>query len=81
MLQELPGGLSVSRCNELGDGELGGPVNADEQVELALGGLHFGNVDVKVPDRVAPELLPLGLVPLDIRKTGDAVTLQAPMQS
>ena len=80
VLQELPGRLSVSRCNELSDGELGCPVDADEEVELALGRLHLGDVDVKEADGVALELLPLGLVALDIRQARDAVTLQAPMQ-
>lgn len=47
VLQELPRRLSVSRCHELGDGELGGLVNADKEEELALGRLHFGYVDVK----------------------------------
>jgi hypothetical protein len=36
VLQELPGGLSVSRGNELGNGELGCPVDTDEEKELAL---------------------------------------------
>jgi len=47
VLQEFPCGLSVNRCNALSDGELGCPVDADEQVELALGGLHLGNIDVE----------------------------------
>ena len=44
VLEELPGSLSGSRCNELGDGELGSPVDADEHVELAFAGLYLGNV-------------------------------------
>ncbi len=72
-LKKLPGRLSVSRCNELSDCELGCPgdaheVDAHEEVELALGSLHLGNVDVEEPDGVALELLPLGLVTLDIRQ-------------
>ena len=80
VLQELPGRLSVSCCNELSDGELGSPVDSDEQVELALGSLHLGNVDVEEADGVALELLALGLVAFDIRKPRDAMTLQAPVQ-
>ena len=93
VLEELPGSLSVSRCNELSDSELGRPVDADEQVKLALGGLHLGNVpsrgllanrcraaDVKEPDGIAFELLASGLVTLDMRQARDAVPLQAPMQ-
>jgi hypothetical protein len=56
------------------------PVDADEEVELSFGGLHLGDVDVKEPDGVALELLPLGLVALDIRQPRDAMALQAAMQ-
>jgi hypothetical protein len=38
-------------------------INGNEQVELAFGRLHLGNVDVEVADRVALELLPLSLSP------------------
>jgi hypothetical protein len=69
LLQELPCRFSVSRRNELSDRELGRPVDADEQVELALRRLHFRDVDMKEPDGVTLELLPLGLDTLDIRKT------------
>ena len=68
MLQELPGAASVGRFNELGHSELGGPVDAHEEIELALGGLHFGNVDVKEPDGVTLELLALRLVSLESGK-------------
>jgi hypothetical protein len=56
VLQELPGRLSVRCCNELSNGELGRPVDADEQVELSFGGLHLGDVDVEEPDGIAFEL-------------------------
>ncbi|MBA3912050.1 MAG: hypothetical protein C0524_19755 [Rhodobacter sp.] len=35
VLEELPGGASVRCFNELGNGELGCPVDAHEEVELA----------------------------------------------
>jgi hypothetical protein len=69
-----------SRCNELRDSEPGCPVDAGEEEELALGRLHFGDVDMKEPDGVAFELLPLRLVSLDIRQARYAMTLKAPMQ-
>jgi len=62
VLQELLSRLSVSRGNELGHSELCRPVDINEENELALGRLHFGNVDVKEPDGVTLELLPLRLV-------------------
>ena len=80
VLQELPGGLSVSRCNELGDGELGRSVNAHKEIELAFSRLYLGDVDMEKPDGVAFELLALGLVTLDIQKTRDPMPLQAAMQ-
>ena len=45
----------------------------------SLGRSRFRVVDMKEPNRVALELLTLGLVALDIRKTQDAVPLQAAM--
>jgi hypothetical protein len=47
---------------ELGKGELRGPVNGHEEVELALRGPDLGNVDVEVADRVGLEALAGGLV-------------------
>jgi hypothetical protein len=46
----------------LGHRELAGAVNADEETEPTLGGLHLGDVDVEEPDRVALELLAPRLV-------------------
>ena len=62
------------------EGELGGAVDGHEQVELAFGGLHLGDVDVEVADRVALELLLGRLVAFDLRQAADAVALQAAMQ-
>ncbi len=80
MLQELPGRLSVSRCNELSDGELGRSVNAYKEIELAFGRLHLCDVDMEEPYGVALELLSLGLVAFAIRQARDAVSLKAPMK-
>ena len=80
VLKEFPGRLSVGCRNELSDGELGSAVDTDEGKELALGRLHFRDVDVEEPDRIALELLSLGLVTLDIRQARDAMTLQTPME-
>jgi hypothetical protein len=93
VLQELPGRLPVSSCNELSDGELGRPVDTHEEKKLSLGRLHLGDVDVdrasgsppvREPlaraNRIPLELLPTWLVALDIRQARDAMPLQAPMQ-
>ena len=76
-IMRLPGSLLSGNQH---DGELGSAVDADEEKELALGRLHFRDVDVKEPNGVALELLPLGSVATDIRKTRDPMTLQAAMQ-
>ncbi len=77
VLQELPGGAPVSLLNELGHRELARAVNADKEIELALGGLHLGDVNVKEADREALELLALRLVAADVWQARDAMPLQA----
>lgn len=67
VLQELPSRSSVGRGNELSDGKPGNAVDPDEEKELVLGRRHFGDLDVKEPDGVALELLPLGVVAQVIR--------------
>ena len=80
VFEELPRSSPVRLVDQLGDRELAGTVYADEQVELALGGLHLGNIDVEETDRVALEALTLWLVAFDIGQTGDAVALEAAVQ-
>lgn len=65
---------------QLDIGEFAGPIDGHKEVELPLGGLHLGDVDVKVADRVALELFLGFLVASDIRQARDAVALQAAMQ-
>lgn len=62
MLQELPCGLAICLVYQLRNRKLAGPVNADEEVELAFDRLDLGDVDVEEADRVALELLTLRLV-------------------
>ncbi len=50
------------------------------QAQLALGGLHFGDIDVEVADRIGLELLLGGLVAFDLRQPRYAVPGQAAMQ-
>ncbi len=60
-------------------GELGGAVDGHEEIELALGGLHLGDIDVEVPDRIGSELLANRLVAFDLRQVADPMALQAAM--
>lgn len=80
VLEELPSRSPVSLVDQLGDRELAGAVDADEQVQFAFGGLHLGNIDVEEANWLALEALALRLVALDVRQAGDAVPLEATMQ-
>src|ERR1700757_2730920 len=61
-------GSPRSSMVQLGEGELRGPIDGDEEVEPALGGADFGDVDVEVADRIGLELTLYALAVLDIRK-------------
>jgi hypothetical protein len=80
MFQELPGCPPVGLLDQLGNRKLAGPVDGNEEIELALCGLNLCDVQVKEPDRVALEALTLGFVAFDIRLPRDAMPLKAPMQ-
>ena len=70
----------VGLLYQFDDGELRGPVDGHEQIELAFGGPDLGQVDVKEADRISVKLLPFGLVAFHVRQAADAVTLQAPVK-
>ena len=80
MFEELPRCAPVSFVDQLRDRELARAVYADEQVHLAFGGPHFGNIDVEEADRVALEALPLRLIAFDVRQAGDPLSLEATVQ-
>ena len=61
-------------------GKFARPINGNEQIELALGGLHLGDVDVEEADRVAFELPLRGDVARDVWQARDVVALQAAVQ-
>ena len=58
---------------QLSEGELRGPIDGDEEIEPALRGAYFGDVDVEVADRVGLELALYALAVLDVRESRDAV--------
>jgi hypothetical protein len=41
---------------KLDEGEFAHPIDSDEHVELAFGGLHLGDIDMEEADRIALEL-------------------------
>ena len=54
--QEICGVASRDRLAELDKGELRGPVDRDEEIELALGGSNLGDIDMEIADRIGLEL-------------------------
>ena len=66
--------------HELAHSELAGAIDADKEIKLSFSGLHFCDVDMKEPDRVALELLTLWFVPFDIGQARYAVPLEASVQ-
>lgn len=73
-----PAGLRL----QLGEGKFARPINGDEQAtkKLPFGGLHLGDVDVEIADRIALELLLRSDVARDVRQARDVVALQAAVQ-
>ena len=63
-----------------GERELGGPVDRDEEGELAFLRSNLGNVDVEVADRVVGELAALELVAFELGQAADAVPLKTAVQ-
>lgn len=63
-----------------GEGELARAVDRHKEPQLALAGLHFGDVDVEIADRVAREAFLDGLVAFDLGQAADPVPLQTSVQ-
>ena len=80
VFQKFPSRQPVSLVDQLRHRELTRAVDADEQVKFAFGCLNLGDINVKKADRVALEALSLWLVAFDVRRTGDAMPLQAAVQ-
>ena len=78
--EEGRGRLGVGALDELHEGELRGPVDGNEEVELAFGSSHFGDIDVEVANRVALEGLLRRLIALDLGQATDAVAQEAAVQ-
>lgn len=78
--QEIGCDASCCLWRELGESELGSSVDGDEEVELAFGGSHFGEIDMKVADRIRFEFAFFWFVAFDLRQSGDAMALQAAVE-
>jgi hypothetical protein len=64
----------------LHEGKFAGAVNGDIEVELALGGLNLGDVDMKIADRIGLEFSLPRLVAFNLREAADPMPLQTAMQ-
>jgi len=69
-MAELCGNHLAGSLVQLDEGELTGPVDRDEQPQLAFDGLHLGDVDVEVADRVGLELALWLFVSRDLGQAG-----------
>ena len=78
--QEVCRSFSCGFLMQLGEGELRCPVDGHEEVELAFLGPDFGNVDVKVANRVFFESLLGWLISLHFGQPADAMALVAAMK-
>ena len=59
--QEVRGRAARHLLMQFDEGEFGGPINRDDEMELALSGSDLGDVDMETADRVGLELaLPRG---------------------
>jgi len=78
--EEGGSGPHVCFFGELYHSELRGSVDGHQQVELAFGRSHLGQVDVEEADRIGSEPFPASLVALDLGQAADAVTFQTTMK-
>ena len=75
IFEKFPGRLPINFPDQVCDSEFACPVDSNEEVQLALSSLYFGNIDVKKAYGIAFETLSFGLVSFDIRKPGYPVAL------
>ncbi|GBR61292.1 hypothetical protein AA100600_2648 [Gluconobacter thailandicus F149-1 = NBRC 100600] len=69
IFEEFPGRLPIGFFNQLCDCEFAGPVDSNEEVQLAFCGLDLRDIEMKEPDRGASEALASGLVSRHVRQS------------
>ena len=80
MAQEITGGAPFCLTMKFDVGELAGAIDRHEQVELAFGGLHLGDIDMEEANRIALEPGLGCLRAVDLGETADPMALQTTMQ-
>ncbi len=78
--QECRRRCAAGLFDQLTKSELAGAVYGNEEIELAFGRLHLGNVDVEVADWIAPELRLRGFVAINVWEPTYIMPLQTAMQ-
>ena len=78
--QEVSRGATRHLLVHLDEGELRRPIDGDDEVEFALRGSNFGDVDMKIADRIGLEFALGRSFAFDLRQPGDPVALEAAMQ-
>jgi hypothetical protein len=78
--QKLSGCQFGSLWLQLGKGHFAGAVNGYNHILAAFFGLHFGKIDVQIPNRILPELLfGRAYLALSQGQAANAVALKAPV--
>jgi hypothetical protein len=62
------------------EGELRGPIDCNDEIELALSGSDLGDVDMEIADRIDLELALGRGFAFDLGQPRDPMALQAAMQ-
>jgi hypothetical protein len=78
--QEVPGGAAGHLLVHLDEGELRRSVDGDDEAELALRRSNFGDVHMKIADRMGLEFALRRSFGFDLRQPGDPVALQTPVK-
>jgi len=78
--QEVRGGAARHLLMQFDEGELRGPVDCDDEMELALSGSNLGDVDMEIADRVGLEFALGRGFAFDLRKPRNPVALKTAMQ-
>ena len=78
--QEVPCSAARHLLVHLDDGELRGPIDGDEEIELALRSSNPGDVDMEIADRIGLEFAFGGGFAFDLGQPGDPVALQTPVK-
>jgi len=72
--------LAVGCIVKSGKGELGRAIHGHEQMQLAFLGVHLGDVEMEIADRVGLEWFLRGFVALDLRQPAYVVALKEAMK-